>query len=182
MLMCQNKFLNSFIIFYKRVNTNTMLIKTLSIVSLSLLIVSCGDQSEAIENSLDEVVNEMEEDLEEEISDEVLEVSQYEIDWESLKEAISKGDVDAINSMVSGDEFDVDMFLMVMHDLVLFGKMKATAFFELSTTDVNGTDQLEFSAEESSIDEDGNEVGSAIMIYLSKGETNLKLDSFVAAG
>ncbi|MFT5859379.1 MAG: hypothetical protein ACI865_001480 [Flavobacteriaceae bacterium] len=161
-----------------------MLKKTVSIVSLSLLVLSCGESAESIEGSIEGEVDELVDEMQDEISpseDVETEMSEYEKGWEAFKMAVTNGDNAGISSMTRSKDVDVGMLMLVLSPKML-DQLKATSFRDLIATDANGTDQLEFHAEETGIDEDGNEIGSAIMIYFSKGDNKLVLDDFIAAG
>jgi hypothetical protein len=107
---------------------------------------------------------------------------QYDKEWEVFKEAILNKDVKGVAAFASSDAVDAEALIMVMDNEILLQKLRETKYDDLtvSTTDLGAS--IEFHAIESIIDEEGNEIGSAITIFFTEGEQFLELDYFVAAG
>lgn len=107
---------------------------------------------------------------------------QYDKEWEVFKEAILNKDIKGVAAFASSDAVDAEALIVVMDNEVLLQKLRETKYEDLT---VNTTDlgvSIEFHAIESTVDEEGNEIGSAITIFFTEGEQFLELDYFVAAG
>ncbi len=106
----------------------------------------------------------------------------YEADFEAFKDAIVKKDKETIDFMNKADGTDADLLLLYFEDPAFLKQLKATKYSDLTLSDFNGTPVLEFSAEVSGSDEEGNEYESGVFLYFEESGSGLKLVNVLAAG
>jgi hypothetical protein len=161
--------------------------------SLILLNTSCGD---AVDVSVDvtpetistesgiEVSTEINDTelTENEVKEEIVSKYNYDLDWEAFKEAVVNKDIQGMSAFAGSDEIDSEELLMLLSAEPYLEAIKNATYEDLKTVDQDGEILLEFSAEESGVDEDGNELESAVMLYFSQGDPSLVLEYYLAAG
>jgi hypothetical protein len=106
----------------------------------------------------------------------------YDDEWEVFKEAIINKDIKGVSAFASSDVIDAEALIMVMDNEIFLKKLKETKYKDLEVNETELGISIEFHAIETAIDENGNEVGSAVTIFFTEGERFLELDYFVAAG
>ncbi|MDG1477639.1 MAG: hypothetical protein P8Q14_10870 [Vicingaceae bacterium] len=107
---------------------------------------------------------------------------QYDKEWEVFKEAVINKDIKGVAAFASSDAIDAEFLITVMDNEILLQKLRETKYEDLKVNETEQGVSLEFYAIETTIDEDGNEVGSAISIFFTEGDQFLELDYFVVAG
>lgn len=165
----------------------------LTSLTLGLILMSCGSDvnNEVKESIITETAKtEVEEVLEivdteesvDPVEDEIVSRYNYDLDWDVFKEAVLNNDIQGVSAFAGSDEVDAETLIMLLSDDFYKEKLKNTSYEDLNTVDQDGEMMLEFSASETGVDEDGNEVGSAVMIYFSQGDPSLVLEYYLAAG
>jgi len=107
---------------------------------------------------------------------------QYDKEWDIFKEAVINKDIKGVAAFASSDAIDAEFLITVMDNEILLQKLRETKYENLKVNETELGVSLEFYAIETAIDEDGNEVGSAISIFFTEGDQFLELDYFVVAG
>lgn len=162
----------------------------MTIFTLGLVMAACGEAGPAADvdapvNDVPAVTDTASQTVDPNPVDDGGVVSRYQYDkeWDLLKEALLNKDKEGIAAFVKNtDEVDIDMLLMVMDNEPFMNQLKTTTFADLQVEDTDKGVQLSFHAEETGMDDEGNEVGSAITIYFIQGEPSLELVHFIAAG
>lgn len=160
---------------------------------LVMLVSSCGDEVKESDNttthetestSIKEEVVEIEENTDDSktVEEEIISKYKYDKDWDAFKEAVTNEDIQGMSAFAGSDEIDSEDLLMLLSTDYVLEVLKKTTYEDLTAVDQDGEIMLEFSAEETWIDEDGNEVGSAVMLYFSQGDPSLVLEYYIAAG
>ena len=80
------------------------------------------------------------------------------------------------------DKVKADDLTWMISDPNLIKALKATKYEDLKSEEQNGEQVLTFYYEETGTDDEGNEVGMSISIYLHQGDPNLKIWYVLAAG
>lgn len=106
----------------------------------------------------------------------------YDQDWESIKEALISKDAAKIQDWIHEDKVKADDLTWMISDPNLVKALKATKYEDLKSEEQNGEQVLTFYYEETGTDDEGNEVGMSISIYLHQGDPNLKIWYVLAAG
>lgn len=106
----------------------------------------------------------------------------YDQDWEMIKEALISQDANKIKDWIHEDKVKADDLTWMFSDPNLIKAMKATKYKDLKTEEQNGEMVLTFYYEETGTDDEGNEVGMSISLYLHQGDPNLKIWYVIAAG
>lgn len=132
------------------------------------------EETTSVEEQKTEVVSE-------ESESEVQSRYAYDKDWEMIKEALIAKDAEKLQDWISGD-LKAEHVIDVLFGEDIINAIKKTKYEDLKTEDYGGESYLAFVYEESDIDEEGNEVGMAIFIYLEQGDPSLKIKQYLAAG
>ena len=163
-------------------------------MTVLFLLGSCGNETEAntdhsapteeVANEEEEisVSEELEETESEEEEEEIISKYNYDLDWNTFKEAVFNKDVIGMSSYAGSDEIDSEELLMFLSDEPYLDILENTTYEDLKVVEQDGEAMLEFSASETGVDEDGNEVGSAVMLYFSQGDPSLVLEYYLVAG
>lgn len=118
-----------------------------------------------------------------EILEEVVQSSfHYDEDWDALKEAIYKKDTETIQGFISDPELDAATIIQLCSEDFVIKALKATDYASLKDSEFNGTFAKEFNASEEYTDEEGNEYGTGISIFLEEGMSGLRILYVLAAG
>lgn len=146
----------------------------------SLLVFSCGNpQNKVVQQDKgvpkDKVIQK------ETISEPEEKENKYESDWKLFQKSIATNDYGAIEKMMAIEGTNFESISYAFDDS-LKKKLAATPYDKLEESDFEGIPVKEFSFEESSINDEGHEVGSAIFLYFQETESGLKLVNFLAAG
>lgn len=159
------------------------------LILILITIISCNNSSEnvpketAIHSSEDSTAIENVEKKDEAPIEVVTESKyQYDKEWEVFKKAVINKDIKGVSVFASSDAVDAEFLINVMDNEIFHQKLKETKYEDLTVNVTDSGVSIEFHAVETAIDEDGNEVGSAITIYFTEGEQFLELDYFVVAG
>lgn len=159
----------------------------LTLFTISLGLHSCaesdgnnheGESSEAATVSNDDVITDETDQPEEEIVSKYA----YDKDWEMIKEAIINKDIPGLGAWAGSDAFDAEMFIGMAQEDWVMDALKATSYDDLKTEEMEDGVYLVFYAEITGMDDEGNEYGSSITLYMSQGDPNLMVEYFIAAG
>lgn len=159
-----------------------------SIFVLAVALSSCAESEEKEQDSNSETHPETVEVTEPEvieteiIENEVQSKYAYDKDWEMIKEAIVNQDITGLGAWAGSDEFDSELFIgMAQEDWVLEA-LKNTSYDDLRVEDMEDGVYLVFYAEIVGVDDEGNEYGSSMTLYMSQGDPSLAVEYFIAAG
>ena len=106
----------------------------------------------------------------------------YDEDWDALKEAIYKKDTETIQAFISDPELKAATIIELCSEDFVIKKLKATNYDALMDSEFNGEFAKEFNASEEYTDEEGNEYGTGISIFLEEGMQGLRILYVLAAG
>ena len=106
----------------------------------------------------------------------------YDEDWNNIKTAIINKDIKGVGAYASNDEVDSEMLINVMHEPAILKQLRSTSYDDLETEEQGENVYLVFSAYETATDDEGNEVGSGISLYLLQGDPNLLIEYYIVAG
>jgi hypothetical protein len=155
-----------------------MIKKFISPIALSLILISCTeatitdpDSSEIVEIEDEAIIEEEEDDM-----------AIYAKDWEKFKTAVANNDMKGVSAFASSDEVDAETLLMVLSVEPYISALAGTKFEDMKVNNLDEGRAFEFYAEETGVDDEGNEVGSSVTIYFTLGDNGLELDYFIAAG
>lgn len=129
-----------------------------------------------------ESTKEVETIVEETKGDEIQSRYAYDKDWEIIKSAILNKDAAKIQDWIVGDKVNSEDIIMLFSEKQVLDHLKNTSYKDLVPSEQEGEVMLEYAYQETAIDEDGNEVGMAIFIYLEQGDPNLGIRLLLAAG
>lgn len=155
--------------------------KTLNVLLLAGLLanVSCGGDSEA--KNTETQVAPVDTPQKTEAKEEIVSRYNYDKDWEIIKTAIIKKDIEGIKDWLN-PEVDAENFIETCQSDFFLKAIKKAKYEDLKVVEKDGETFLVFSASETGVAEDGQEIGSAIEINMLQGEPSLKIESMNAAG
>jgi len=113
---------------------------------------------------------------------EIVSKYQYDKDWEIIKEAILDQDIAGLGAWAGSDDFDAEMFIMMAQEDWVIEALNNTSYDDLQVEDMEDGVYLVFYAEITGTDDEGYEVGSSLMLYMSQGDPSLMVEYFMAAG
>lgn len=105
----------------------------------------------------------------------------YEADWNAFKIAVADHDVERMNAFMKIEGVDGQHILEMMPPEA-HAAMEKTTYSELKDEEWEGKKVKEFLYEESSMDEDGNEMGMALFYYFEEQAEGLRMVGYLAAG
>ncbi len=149
-----------------------MTAKILILATMFFLMVSCGETKKPLNTTTTPT---------EVLTEEAKPINSYEKEWETFKKAVLTKDIKGISAFASSDAVDAEALLEALSGENFLDTLKETSFNDLTVTKSEQGESLEFHAEVTGTDDEGNEVGSGVTIYFSKGK-HLELDYFIAAG
>ena len=173
-----------------------MIKKVTTVLALSLILASCGQNKEEEikqeskkETEAPAKVKEEDRVEKKEIKEQLKQPEQevqsryaYDQDWEAIKTAILNKDLKGVAAFSGSDAVDAEMLIMFFEESKLAEQLKASTYDDL-TVDTQGEEvTLQFTAHETGVNDEGHEVGSAITIVLIQGEPNLEIVNVLAAG
>lgn len=151
--------------------------------SILLIIVSLSCKNTTEDQPKEKEINKVEQEQKAVVEREEVESNyQYDKEWEVFKEAVINKDIKGVSAFASSDAVDAEFLITVMDNEILLQKLKNTKYEDLEVNETELGVSVEFHAIETTIDEDGNEIGSAITIFFTEGDQFLELDYFVVAG
>ena len=106
----------------------------------------------------------------------------YDKDWEIIKKLILDKDFQELAAWARADEFDAEMFIEMAQEEFVQKALKNTNYKDLRVEEMNGEMYLVFNSSISETDEEGNEYGSGLSLYIYQGDPSLMLEYFIAAG
>ena len=168
--------------------------KILFVIPLATLTIACG-AGDAMEEAMKEVADANDAILQEEVpvpvdpivddsiaSGEVVDRQPaYDFDFERFKDAVKNKDIRGISAFASSDAVDAEEVLGFFNDEDFYNKLMEMTYADLYEQDNDGMVQLVCSVNVSG-EFEGEIYESAVVLYFSKGETSLMLDTYMVAG
>ncbi len=149
-------------------------------LTLSLLLASCGGASETTETA-DTTLTKTDTIQSGENFD-IGESSGYASDWGLFRGAVSDNNLEDFKFFMGADISDPESLLMSLQEEWVLTKLVETPYEDLTDSDYNGTPVKEFVADVEGSDEEGNIYESAIFLYFEESPDGLKLVNVLMAG
>ena len=106
----------------------------------------------------------------------------YDKDWEIIKTQIVAKNQSEVSDWIRGSKLSAEDVLMIFSDPNVLKALKNTSYKDLKTETIDGEVYLKFYYEETAINEDGDEVGMSVTMYMFQGDPNFQIDDILAAG
>lgn len=142
---------------------------------VALLLAGCSSSAESGTESDPETTSEVTSEPE------VTPTAVYAEDWGKFRAALSDRDKATVNGLMEIEGVTADDLLILVNEEVT-DVMFNTSYDRLTEADWEGTKAKEFAYEETSLDEEGNEMGMALFFYFEERAEGLMLIGFLAAG
>lgn len=164
----------------------------LPVFVLAIAFSSCSDSEGAEEGNKetqkkeqtkpDEETSENKEGEPKPVEEEIQSKYAYDQDWEMIKEAIINQDIPGLGAWAGSDAFDAELFIGMAQEDWVMEALKNTSYEDLKVEDMEDGVYLVFYAEIIGMDDEGNEYGSSMTLYMSQGDPNLLVEYYIAAG
>jgi hypothetical protein len=129
-----------------------------------------------------EATKEVETLVEETKGDEIQSRYAYDKDWELIKKAIEAKNKSEITDWIHGTRVSAEDITMIFGDPDVLKALKNTKYEDLKPVENEGVVYLMFYYEQTATNDEGDEMGMSISMYMNQGDPNFQIEYVIAAG